>query len=240
VDETASTRRPFLTASWNNLILANYAVPDRLVLPWLPPGLELDRRDGRAFASLVAFDFHDTRVLRVPWPGYGSFPEVNLRFYVRVGGERGVCFIREFVPLRLVAWLARLTYNEPYAVLPMSSAVTDGPDAITVEHRLARNGRECILRATGVKPAVRPDVSSAEHFFKEHRWGFGRSRRGRATRFEVRHDAWDVYPVRDYMIDVDWVALYGPEWAVLQDVAPDSVMLSAGSAIAVYPNGPPG
>jgi uncharacterized protein YqjF (DUF2071 family) len=226
-----------LTAQWTNLILANYAVPDALVLPYLPPGLELDRYDGGAFVSLVAFDFVDTRVAGVPWPGYRNFPEVNLRFYVRSGSERGVCFIRELVPLRLVAWLARLMYNEPYAVADMTSAVANGPDSITVEHRLALNGCECTLRATGAKPAFRPDDASREAFFKEHRWGFGRSRRGAATRFEVWHPAWDVYPMRDYRIDVDWGTLYGPQWAALKTSAPDSVMLAAGSKIAVYPRG---
>src|SRR5215468_781631 len=104
MDDTPPTGRPFLTARWTNLFLATYAVPDDLLRPHLPPGLELDRRDGRAFASLVAFDFLDTRVLGVPWPGYRNFPEVNLRFYVRHGEQRGVVFVREFVPLRLVAF----------------------------------------------------------------------------------------------------------------------------------------
>jgi uncharacterized protein YqjF (DUF2071 family) len=237
MDHAGPVCRPFLTAQWTNLILANYAVPDALVLPYLPPGLALDRYQGRAFVSVVAFDFVDTRVVGIPWPGYRNFPEVNLRFYVRRGADRGVCFIRELVPLKLVAWLARLTYNEPYAVARMTSVVANGQDTVTVEHRLARNGRECTLRATGTKPAFRPDDSSREAFFKEHRWGFGRSRLGAATRFEVRHPVWDVYPVQDYHIDVDWAALYGPEWAVPETSAPDSVMLAAGSEVAVYPRG---
>src|SRR4051794_22295162 len=102
MDEAAPVGRAFLTAQWTNLILANYAVPDALVLPYLPPGLELDRHEGRAFVSLVAFDFVGTRVFGIPWPGYRDFPEVNLRFYVRCGADRGVCFIRELVPLRLI------------------------------------------------------------------------------------------------------------------------------------------
>ena len=54
-------------------------------------------------------------------------------------------------------------------------------------------------------------------------------------RYEVRHPQWDVFPVRDYHIDLDWASLYGPEWAVLSGRAPDSVVLAAGSAVAVYP-----
>jgi uncharacterized protein YqjF (DUF2071 family) len=235
----APAGRPFLTARWTNLILANYAVPDELLRAYLPPGLELDFRDGRAFVSLVGFDFLDTCVFGVPWPGYRDFPEFNLRFYVRRGEERGVVFVREYVPLRLVAGLARLIYNEPYVATPMTSRVTETPDSITVEHTLRRGGREHRLRAVGAKPAYTPDPSSAEHFFKEHRWGFGRTRGGRAVRYEVRHPTWDVYPVRDFTIDLDWSNLYGPEWSVMQAARPASVILAAGSAVAVYPKGRP-
>jgi uncharacterized protein YqjF (DUF2071 family) len=107
----ASPGWAFLRAEWVNLILANFAAPPELLRPRLPPGLELDTRGGRAFCSLVAFDFRNTRVLGVPWPGYRDFPEWNLRFYVRRGPQRGVVFVREFVPPRLVAWLARGLYT---------------------------------------------------------------------------------------------------------------------------------
>lgn len=90
----------FLTARWSNLCLLTYAVPPELLEPRLPRRLSLDMREGRAFVSLVAFDFLETRVLEVPWPGYRVFPEINLRFYARDGEERGVVFIREFVPRR--------------------------------------------------------------------------------------------------------------------------------------------
>jgi uncharacterized protein YqjF (DUF2071 family) len=222
VDDPPPAGRPFLTARWTNLVLATYAVPDELLLPRLPAGLELDRRDGQAFVSVVAFDFRDTRVFGLPWPGYRSFPEVNLRFYVRHGKQRGVIFIREYVQLRLVARLARLLYNEPYATIPLSSSVTDGPDAITVEHRLTCGGRVHTIRAAGSKPAHRPDPSSVEHFFKEHQWGFGRTRGGVALRYEVRHPVWDVYPVRDSLTDLDWAALYGSEWGELTGAEPYS------------------
>ena len=114
--ETRPARRPFLTARWENLAIISYTVPPDLLRPRLPPGLELDTRDGQAFVSLVPFDFFDTRVLGIPWPGYRDFPEINLRFYVRAGQERGIVFIREFVPKRLIAWMAKLCYNEPYSV----------------------------------------------------------------------------------------------------------------------------
>jgi uncharacterized protein YqjF (DUF2071 family) len=227
--------RAFLTARWTNLFLATYAVPEELLKSRLPPGLELDLRDGQAFVSLVAFDFVDTRVLGIPWPGYRNFPELNLRFYVKHGNERGVVFIREYVGKRLVAWIARGIYNEPYRVAPMTSVVTEDSETITVEHRLTAAGRTNVLRVTGSKPAYCPEPSSVEHFFKEHHWWFNTDRRGRLVRYRVDHPVWEVYPVRDYLVDLDWASVYGPEWHFLQGVQPLSTILAAGSAIKVYP-----
>lgn len=228
---------PFLTAEWSNLFLATYAVPPSLLEPRLPPGLTLDLREGQAFVSLVAFDFRNTRVLGVPWPGYRDFAELNLRFYVRHGTERGVVFVREFVPQRLVAWLARVTYNEPYVAAPLGGAFRDEPETFSVEYRLHYGGREHVLRATGRKPAVRPTETSVEHFFKEHQWGFGITRGGRPLRYEVVHPIWDVYPVQAYEIDLDWGLVYGPEWKFLGSATPYSTVLAIGSPVAVYPKG---
>jgi uncharacterized protein YqjF (DUF2071 family) len=227
---------PFLTARWSNLCIFSYAVPPSLLQARVPPGLELDTRDENAFVSVVAFDFLDTRVLGVAWPGYRNFPELNLRFYVRHGEERGVVFVREFVQSRVVTLLARLTYNEPYRAAPLQSVIDDGTDEIRVEHRLLWRGRTFTLSATGRKPAFVPAENSDEHFFKEQRWGFGISRRGRTIRYEVRHEGWKVYPIASSQHDLDWAYVYGPEWGVLQKQAPCSTVLAVGSSIQLFPN----
>ena len=234
---SASPRRNFLTARWCHLVLANYPVPDDLVRPHLPPGTELDRRDGSAWCSLVGFQFLDTRVLGVGWPGFRHFSEWNLRFYVRRGEERGVCFVREFVPRWLVATLARVVYNEPYRAARMTMAVDDFAAAVTARYTVEWGGRVHSLRAVGAKPAVRPGTESAEHWFKEHSCGYGTGRRGALIRYEVTHPEWDVYPVTDFAADVDWGVLYGPAWGPMTGRAPASVVLAAGSAVSVYPKG---
>jgi uncharacterized protein YqjF (DUF2071 family) len=227
----------FLTARWSNLCLLTYAVPPALLEPRLPRGLSLDLRDGQAFVSLVAFDFLDTRVLGVPWPGYRDFPEINLRFYVRHGDERGVVFIREFVPRRMVAYLARTVYGEPYQAAPMSSRITQDDDRIVVEHLLTFGGRVNLVKVLGRKPGAIPDSGSTEHFFKEHQWGFGSGRGGACIRYEVAHPHWACYPVESYELDWDWRAVYGDEFAFLGEAEPCSVVLAAGSRISVFPKG---
>jgi uncharacterized protein YqjF (DUF2071 family) len=71
-------KRPFLTAEWRNLLLATYAVPPSLLTPRLPPGLELDTKNGNAFVSLVAFEFLNTRVLGVPCRRYNGKQKARL------------------------------------------------------------------------------------------------------------------------------------------------------------------
>jgi len=230
-------RRPFLTARWSNLAILTYEVPPALLTPHLPSGLELDGRGGSAFASLVAFDFEDTRVRGVAWPGFRRFPEINLRFYVRQGNRRGVVFVREFVPRPLVSWLARALYNEPYLVAPIESGVAEDGAAMVTTRRLRWRGRSHAIDVTGNKPAVRPGEDTEAHFFKEHQWGFGRDRRSRTLVYEVRHPLWDVYPVRSWSLDFDWAQVYGPEWGFLSAHEPASVVLAAGSAVSVYPRG---
>jgi len=231
----------FLTARWSNLILITYAVPPKLLEHRLPEDLELDTRNGRAFASLVAFDFLDTRVLGVAWPGFRNFPEVNLRFYVRdrQSGERGVMFVREFVPLRFVAWVARRIYNEPYEAVPMRSRVAAAADGISIAHEFTAGGRVNSIRANGDLATTCPADTTDEHFFKEHRWGFGRSRGGggggRCIRYEVIHPTWECHAVRSWALDLDWRRVYGEEWAVLQDAQPCSVIIAKGSAGTVLP-----
>jgi hypothetical protein len=82
-----------------------------------------------------------------------------------------------------------------------------------------------------------PPPESLEHFFKEHSWGFGTSRRGALVRYRVHHPVWETHKIRSCTISVDWPGLYGPKWRFLADQQPYSIVLAAGSAVAVYPKG---
>jgi hypothetical protein len=219
--------KPFLTARWIDLLLVTWPVADEVLAPHLPPGVELDRWEGSALVSLVAFDFDDTRVLGVRWPGFVRFPELNLRFYVRHGERRGVCFVREIVPSRIVAALARALYAEPYVAAPYRRP----PGAHVLEmggrtHRIA-------WRVSG-EPHLPPEDSLA-HFLKEHSWGFGRRRDGHASLYEVRHPRWSTWPQVEMDLEVDTGALYGPSFAQLAATPPLSVIAAKGSETAVFP-----
>lgn len=230
-----TSSRPFLTAQWENLVLLNYAVDPARLESRLPEGLCLDLHQGKAYVSLVAFDFMQTKVLGISWPGFRNFPEINLRFYVRYGTTRGVMFIREYVPKRLIAWTARALYNEPYRYAPMESLVEAADGALHVRHALRVGGKEHTVSVIADPSTTTPAALSEAHFFKEHSWGFGISRWGRMLSYEVRHPVWATHRITDLALDWDWGVVYGDEWADLNDQQPDSKFLAVGSEIAVAP-----
>lgn len=229
-------RKPkvFLEAHWANLILMNFQVPDKVLRPFLPPGLDIDRWEGSAYVSLVGFDFMETKVMGVRWPGYRNFPEINLRFYVRDKQSRGVSFVKEIVPQNLIAWIAKIIYNEPYVAAPIVSETKRTDFQLEQRFRLTWKKRSYSMEATGSCPEICPLQESVEHFFKEHEWGFGRSRSNKKLVYRVEHPVWNVYPVDKWNLDFDFGDIYGEEWQFLNKQQPQSVFLAKGSPVKVF------
>jgi uncharacterized protein YqjF (DUF2071 family) len=225
--------RPFLTAKWLNVAAVTFAVEPERLRPYLPAGAEIDELEGAARVSLVAFEFRDTRVLGAKVPRHVDFPEINLRFYIRYGGERGVVFIRELVPRTAIASVARLVYNEPYRRVPMSCGAVPLADTggVRVWHRFAGGSS---LRVDGAAAATVPEEGTAAHWLTDHSLGLGRRRDGRTLVYHVAHPTWALREVTDVYVDVDFASVYGPQWAWLATAEPSHLSLAVGSEVSVF------
>ena len=119
---------------------------NQLIAPLVPAETEIDFENGETFLSVVGFLFLDTRLLGLPIPLYRDFEEVNLRFYVRRKSadtwRRGVVFIRELVPRRAIALVARTFYGENYVAVPMKHEIDHVDASLKVEYSW-RRGRKC-------------------------------------------------------------------------------------------------
>ena len=231
----------FLTADWRELAMLNYEISPEVLRPLVPAGTELDTWGGTTYVSIVGFRFAGTRVLGLRVPGHVDFEEVNLRFYVRrhdaTGAwRRGVVFVRELVPRRAVAWLARLWYNEPYRALSMRHSVerdeTGAPRRVAYEWRRAGRWEGIALRVAG---SAAPLVSGSEaEFITEHYWGYTPQRDGSTVEYRVDHPPWRVWDALDVRLDCDPAALYGSAFAEALSQPPRSAFLAEGSAVAVF------
>ena len=230
--------KKFLTARWQDLIMANYAVDPSLLAERVPGGTELDLQDGRCFVSLVGFMFLDTRVLGLPIPFHVNFEEVNLRFYNKreIDGEtrRAVCFVKEIVPRFAIATLARVIYGEPYECWSMDHTRTETNVSYSWERQANKNHLEVeIGESVGV-----PDAGSHGEFIIEHYWGYTDRGNGRVDEYKVEHPKWELFSVKNEQIDVDFGKTYGEDFAFLANEIPHSVLLAKGSEVAVYKGKP--
>ena len=226
--------RKFLTARWQDLIMANYAVDASLLEHRVPHGTEIDLWDGKCFVSLVGFMFLDTRVLRLPIPFHVNFEEVNLRFYIKreFEGEtrRAVCFVKEIVPRFAIATVARIVYGEPYECWQMDHARTETNVGYSWERPGSKNHLEVeIGESLGV-----PGAGSHGEFIIEHYWGYTARNNGRVDEYKVEHPKWELFAVTNEQIDVDFGKTYGDEFAFLRNQTPYSILLAKGSEVSVY------
>lgn len=228
--------RAFLTAQWRKLIMANYAVPAPLLEKYIPYGTEIDRWQGTCYLSLVGFMFLDTRLMGFPIPFHRNFEEVNLRIYVRyhTAGtwRRGVVFIKEIVPRPALSIVANTVYREKYETMRMRHQWRLEDGNLNVEYGWKKRGWNTLSVAAENKPSAIAE-GSEEEFITEHYWGYTSIDDKTTSQYQVEHPRWQVYPVKDYTIDVNFGNVYGEPFALLNALKPQSVFLAEGSEIIV-------
>ena len=183
--------------------------------------------------------FLQTRLLGVPVPFHQDFEEVNLRFYVRRkaadGWRRGVVFIKEIVPSRLIALIARKIYNEPYVALPMGHVVDREAGRVkSVRYQWQFQGRENAIELSTRGPASDLEKGSEAEFITEHYWGYNQQPNGATLEYRVEHPRWRVYEASETRLDCDPVKLYGEPFAESLRQKPSSAFLAEGSPVIVY------
>ena len=223
--------------------MLNYKVEPELLQPLVPRGTMLDTWQGVALVTLVGFRFLDTRVLGVAFAGHVNFDEVNLRFYVRREGpdgapRRGVVFLRELVPRRLVTLMARWVYHEPYLTVPMRVRIeqqwSSGGVAGTLRYGWAFRGRPYHIEGRIAGLPTPPEPGSEEAFVTERLWGFTRRRGGGTLEYRVEHSPWQVWRAKDVSFHGDPAPLFGTSLAAALGRPPRSALVADGSPVAVY------
>ncbi len=232
-------QRTFLSAEWRDLLMLNYEVYPALLQRFVPRGTELDSFAGKTYASLVGFQFLRTRLAGfLPVPFHRNFDEVNLRFYVRRDADgqrrRGVVFVKEIVPRRAIASVARAMYGEKYERCPMRHAVTRGADSISTRYEWKHRGTWCAVEgAASGNPALCAD-GSVEQFITEHYWGYSALPNGGAIEYQVTHHPWRVWTSNDAQFAGDGDVLCGAGFDAALRGRPASAFIADGSTVRVH------
>ena len=231
--QPSTTEKTFLTAEWRSLAFINFEIEPAALSPYTPPGSEIDLWNGRCYVSVVGLRFLETKLMGVSIPFHRNFDEVNLRFYVRREHEgqtrRGVVFVKEIVPRRAVAWVARKIYNENYAAFPMRHDIR--PSYSRYEWRLRDAWNSLTVEALGDWSI--PEPASEAAFITDHYWGYVVQRNGSTLEYEVEHPPWRVAEADSAELVCDAAQLYGEPFVQALSQEPTSAFLADGSEIVV-------
>ena len=219
----------FLIANWTNLVMLNYEVPLKAFQHLIPFGTEADSFDGKYYFSIVIFDFEKTKIMGMPIPYFGNFVELNLRFYVKRIEDnqvkRGVCFVKEYVPHAIVAFIAQSLYQENYYKLPLSNKHQANKLAFKVSDldylQLEYEDQQTDL-----------EKGSLDEFILEHYWGYTAHDNLKTLEYAVQHPKWRINKITALNYKFDYTKLYGEDFAKYL-VEPASIVFTKGSDISV-------
>lgn len=235
--DTKSAGVIFLKARWENVIMANYKVPQELLLPYLPNGVELDLYEGEAYISLVGFLFKQIKLFNVPIFYFGTFEEINLRFYVKrkQGNEikRGVVFINETVPYPIVAYLANKLYHESYSTVPTRRKWNMTPVRKEIEYQWLVKSKWNSLSVKAASKSLPMAAGSLEEFIYEHYYGYAKVNDQQTEEYRIYHPTWKINKIEEYKISCDFKSMYGKAFEILNQLEPDAVFIAEGSEVAI-------
>jgi uncharacterized protein YqjF (DUF2071 family) len=231
----------FLSARWQYLAMLNYEVDPAILASRVPAHTELESWRGKTYISVVGFLFRETRIRGIAVPFHRNFEEVNLRFYVRRKAQdewrRGVVFVKEIVPRRAIALVARLLYGENYHSMPMGHHIEPEPNDLhalrSVSYSWTFQGHENSLStAVAGGPELIADRSFDE-FIAEHYWGYSGGPGRPTIEYRVDHPRWRIWRTRNATLQCDVAALYGSEFVRTLEPAPESALVAEGSDVTV-------
>ena len=209
---TAVGHRPFplperpwtMKQNWNDLLFAHWPIAPKIMASLIPPGLEVDTFDEYGWVGVVPFWMDGirhrvpgTRDRSVEIPTVTSFPELNLRTYVRsrLTGRAGVFFFSLDAANLLAVIGARTIFHLPYYFADMVRETASEGTVHYKSRRLLTStdvSFEATYRGLG-RPAhaAASQPGTIEHFLTE-RYCLFTSFRGRILVGNIHHQPWPL------------------------------------------------
>ncbi len=217
-------RLPLGRMRWETVSFLHWAYDPAVVAPLVPSGLELDLWEGQAWVGIVSFAMVDVRpAVLPPVPAVSTFPEINVRTYVRApDGLDGLLFLT-LEASRAATLAARTSIGIGYAWGDMQ--MTRSPQR--VEYRTRRrwpaNPDAHSHHIVDIGEPLPVDQQTPFDHYLTGRWRAYSRRWGRLFRTPVEHEPWPLHGASSPLVEDRLVASCGlppPEGEPLVHYAP--------------------
>jgi uncharacterized protein len=188
-----------ITQRWNDLLLAHWALNPSRIAALLPEWLGVDTFQGKGWLGAVPFWLDRLRIRGVPSiPGARSFPDLNLRTYVRdkFTNTPGIYSFSLDASSLIAVGVARVFFHLPYYWADMRIEQRSDREFAFYSRRLLAH-REVIFKARyrGIGPTyrtveIRP--GSFEHFITDRSCIFSNNRAGEPIRSSLHYVPWPL------------------------------------------------
>jgi uncharacterized protein YqjF (DUF2071 family) len=173
---------------WERLLFAHWPVDVAELRAHVPPSLVIDLYQGAAWLSIASFALEGLRGRGLPpVPGTSSFPEFNVRTYVRYGDKPGVWFFSLDAGSLLAVGGARIAYALPYHHA-RTSIERQGEWIHYVCERDEQAQFEARYRPTG--DVFIADRGSLDEFLVERYALYAARTANRIERTDIQHPPW--------------------------------------------------
>jgi uncharacterized protein len=184
--------RPAAVQEWRSVAFLHWRYEPVAVARLLPQGLEPDLYDGDAWVGLTPFVVRERSIAGIPTvfalQGLTTFPETNLRTYVRgPDGRDGIWFFSLDVDSLATTIAARTLYQVPYMRSEMQ--VDDDGD---IRYRARRPRRPDIGHDLLVRPGAALTEPEPLVDFLTGRWRAWTKMAGRLATVAVQHEPWPL------------------------------------------------
>jgi uncharacterized protein YqjF (DUF2071 family) len=217
IDRLAPAVRPdrpvVMHQSWRDLLFLHWSVPPEALRPLVPPELELDLFEDRAYVGLVPFTMKGVRPAGLPaFRPLSDFHETNVRTYVHQGGRNpGVWFFSLDAANPIAVLIARTWFHLPYhrarmrlSRMERSGAVSYAGDRLWPGPRPASYA----IEAGPTSPAAPAAAGTLDHFLVE-RYLLYAHHGGRLKRGQVHHRPYPVQRAEVHALDERLLAAAG-------------------------------
>jgi uncharacterized protein YqjF (DUF2071 family) len=181
-------RLPVLRGGWLTISFLHWRYDADAIQAMLPDGLEVDTYDGSAWVSMTPFLMADQRPPLLPTLGaLSTFPETNLRTYVRgPGGRDGIWFFSLEAASAAMVLGARTFAGVPYHRGTLSLDESDG----VMRYAGVRRGGSPAYRVV-VGPGGAIDASEHDVWLTG-RWRAYSRHVGRLLETPITHEPWPL------------------------------------------------